>query len=306
MNGDVTVSDLEDVLVRKYARLSARLRDAADYLRAHQIDVATRSLRVISEQSGIAPATFSRLARALEFEDYEAMREVLRRALGRKSPSLSDRVAALQASADAEGSAPFLHRQSEACAANIRALAQTLDLTRLDRCVELLDKAPQVVVAGALSSRGIAEYAAYLGHYVSPRWRVLAQPGTSIAADVSDLGDGDVLLAITMAPFAASSLAAAEHAAAAGAHVVVITDTLHCPALGHAGISLVVPTGSPQFFSSYAAALVLIETLIGMLVARRGPAAQVRISRIETLGGALGETRRPDTRMTVNQQGESR
>ena len=49
------------------------------------------------------------------------------------------------------------------------------------------------------------------------------------------------------------------------------------------------PSDSPQFFSSYAATLVLVETIIGMLVARAGPEAMDRIAEVEARNHRLEE-----------------
>ena len=56
---------LEDRIAESYTDLSAKLKDAADFVVANQMDVAARSLRSVSAASGVSPATLSRLARSL-------------------------------------------------------------------------------------------------------------------------------------------------------------------------------------------------------------------------------------------------
>ena len=62
------------------------------------------------------------------------------------------------------------------------------------------------------------------------------------------------------------------------------------PAIEFSSHSFVVPTESPQFFSSYAATLVLIETIITMLLARAGDEAEDMIRAAENQIHVLGET----------------
>ncbi|MHC0054407.1 MurR/RpiR family transcriptional regulator [Actibacterium sp. D379-3] len=286
MPGSVSI---EDKIAAQYSGLSAKLRDAADFVAAHPVDVATRSLRSISASSGLAPATFSRLARALGFDSYEELRELSRYAVGRRMVSFSEKASRLQAETATGPQPPFFQRQAAACVANIEAATRLIDPARLEAAVERLDKARNVVLFGALGSTGIVEYMAYIGNYFAANWSIAGRMGASLATAMADLSAEDALIVVTKPPFARRSVLAAEMAAERGAYVVVITDTHVCPALRHASAGFILPSDSPQFFSSYAATLVLMETIIGMLVARAGPDAQARIEEVEARNHRLDE-----------------
>ena len=73
----------------------------------------------------------------------------------------------------------------------------------------------------------------------------------------------------------------------------MITDSHSSPALEFADHGFIVPTESPQFFSSYASTLVLIETIVTMLLARAGDDAEDMIREAENQIHALGETWTP-------------
>ncbi len=92
---------IEDRISDSYSDLSAKLKEAADYVVAHQVDVAARSLRSVSAASGVSPATLSRLARTLGFETYEEMREMCRNAVGGRAMSFSERAERLKRDQDA-------------------------------------------------------------------------------------------------------------------------------------------------------------------------------------------------------------
>ena len=278
---------IEDRIAVSYADLSAKLKDAADYVVANQVDVAARSLRSVSAASGVSPATLSRLARTLGFETYEDMRELCRDAVGGRAMSFSERAERLKL--DKEEGVTFLQRQSGACIANITDMAEAMDRQRLDEVVDTLAGARNVVLFGALSSTGIAEYLAYLANYFSTNWTLAGRMGASLGAALSSLGESDVLFVVTKTPYAARAVRAAEMARASGARTVVLTDSHTCPALQHATYSFIVPSESPQFFSSYAATLVLMETIIAMLLARSGEDAVQRIRDVESRNRRLGE-----------------
>lgn len=280
---------IEDKIAAEYGTLSAKLRDAADYVAENPVDVATRSLRSISAASGLAPATFSRLARALGFASYEEMRELSRAAVGRRYVSFSERVSRLQAEAATGAQPPFLTRQASACAANIEAMARLIDPARLEAAVDRLHQARSVVLFGALGSTGIVEYMAYTASYFAPNWRLAGRMGASLATAMADLAAEDALVVLTKPPFSRRAIRAAEMGRERGAYVVVITDTHACPALQWADQGFILPSDSPQFFSSYAASLVLAEAIVGMLAARAGPTAKHRIEEVEALNHRLEE-----------------
>lgn len=282
------ITEIRDRIAAEYAGLSSKLQDAADFVAENPVDVATRSLRAVSASSGLAPATFSRLARALGFKSYEGMRELSRQAVGRKYTSFSERVDRLQAE-EQEAHTPFLLRQATACIDNLRMMGDAIDPARLDDAVSHLLGARQRVLFGVFGSTGIAEYFAYLGNYVLSGWHVAGRNGASVSMAIADLGPQDALVIITKPPFARRAVLAAEMGREQGAYVIVITDTHTCPALKNANAGFIVPTDSPQFFSSYSATIVLIETMIGMLVSRAGPQARARIRDVEERNRRLGE-----------------
>ncbi len=279
----------ENQLLDDYKALSQKLRVAADYVVANPVDVATRSLRSVSTASGLAPATFSRLARALGFETYEDLRELARDSVYKKVSSFSAKASQLQADARSGDHAPFLLRQSTACMANIDALADGIDLALLETVAETMHRAERVLLLGALGSAGIVEYMSYLTNFFSGKYQLASCVGASMGSMLADMDEKDAILIVTKPPFARHALQTAEMAKSQGVFVVVITDTPDCPALRHADAEFVLHTDSPQFFSSYAATIVLIETMIGMLVARAGPVAQKRISDVEARNHQLDE-----------------
>lgn len=254
---------------------------------ANPLDIASRSLRSISHDSKVSPATFSRLSRALGYDTFEAMKEVSRRSVDQQVVSLSAKAELLRAGTPSGQS--MLSRQSEACIENIQTFLNRADERKLEETATLLREANSVVLLGALASTGITEYMAYLAQFFAPNWSLAGRMGASLGSQAAQLRKGDVVFIVTMRPYAQRAVAAAKLARAAQADVVLITDALECPALAHASHSFVVPTDSPQFFSSYVVTLVLIETLIAMIVAASEADATAAIRKVEAKNQELGE-----------------
>lgn len=280
---------IQDHVAHYYSSLSGRLREAADYVVANPVDVATRSLRQISVSTGLAPATFTRLAKSMEFESFEQLRDLCRNSVEVKPFPFSEKAARLVRERDAGESQPFLHRHISACITNIDVMSRHLDLDALERSADFLVNARNVVLFGAYSSTGIVDYFSYLSRYFAPQWRVAGHHGGSLSASLTGLDERDAMVLLTKAPFAKRGILAAKMASDHGVRLMLITDNHSCPALDYAETHFIIPSDSPQFFSSYVASLVLIETLIGMLVSRAGPQAKTRIEEIETSNRRYGE-----------------
>ena len=278
----------EQQLSGKYGLLSTKLKEAADFVVSNPVDVATRSLRTISKDAKLSPATFSRMSTALGYESYEDLREVLRYSMERQAGSFSSRVEKLQKRHE-DSDESFFASHLVACTTNLERLSTSIDVPTLERCVERLHSARRVLVAGALGSTGVAEYLTYMASFITDNWSMAHRMGASMASGLVGISEQDVFVVITKPPFATLTIKAAEEAAASGAYVIVITDTHTCPALIFASASLIVPTESSHFFSSYASTLVLSEVMIGMLASRAGPSARTRIAEVEDRNRTLNE-----------------
>lgn len=278
---------LEDRVSEKYADLSAKLRDAADFVVANQVDVAARTLRSVSAAGNFSPATLSRLARALGFDTYESLRELCRETVSVRSLSFFERAELLKETSNT--AEIMFDRQASACIGNVSKLGETLDRTRLALAVEALANARTVVLFGAFGSTGIVEYMAYLANYFSTNWTLAGRMGSSLGAALSSLTAEDVVLVVTKAPYAARAVRAVEIARQSGSQTIVISDSHACPANKFATFPFIVPSESPQFFSSYAASLALMETIIAMLIARSGDRTLERIRDVERQNESLGD-----------------
>lgn len=247
------------------------------------VDTASRPLRSVAQESGIAPATFSRLAKALGYESFDALRESLRRRIGEQVHSFADRAHAIQVGDS------FAETHAAACCENLGALMRGMDIDKLNAAADRLHAARRVYLFGALGATGIVEYLSYLAHFCSDKWVLVGRQGSSLGGGLIDIGAEDALIVVTKPPFSSRARHAAELAHDQGAYVMTITDTLSCPTLQKSATTFIVPTESPHFYSSYVATLALLEILIGLVVGRAGPDARDRIAKVEQSNRRLDE-----------------
>ncbi|MEM6462968.1 MAG: MurR/RpiR family transcriptional regulator [Pseudomonadota bacterium] len=284
---------INDLIGLHYRSLSPQLKLAANHVIDNHEDVASRSLRAIAVSSKLNPPTFSRLARALGLNSYEEMRELCRAEIKYRSSTFAEKAGLLQSEIEIDGGGgprtPFALRQSASAIRNIGDLADGLDYAKLQIVANRLIASQRVFLAGSMSSEGFVDYMGYLGSLAFTNWNVVGQGGVSAATALSGLTGKDSLLVIMKNPYARRSVDAARLAHESGAFVVLITDAIACPAVAFSNHHFIVPTDSPQFFSSYAATLVLLESLMGMVVSRSGQKVQERLKEVETNNHRLGE-----------------
>lgn len=270
----------EQELAKRYVDLSAKLKQAADYVVSNPIEVATRSLRSISADVGVAPVTFTRLARAIGYASYEELREEMRNSVGRRAGTFSDSVERLQ-SEHAPDDQSYAAEHISSCLSNLTLLKNEIDPLEFNRAIDRLHDSRKVVLLGALGSTGAAEYMSYTADFIADNWQLAGRMGSSLGSSMMSINDKDALIVITKAPHANQAIQAAELANSMGAFVLIITDSHKCPSLAHASSHFIVPTDSSHFFSSYVATIALIEAMIGLLAVKAGEPARDRISKVE-------------------------
>ncbi|HKL65826.1 MAG TPA: MurR/RpiR family transcriptional regulator, partial [Roseovarius sp.] len=127
-------ASFEQRLSRNFDGLSEKLRQAGEYVAAHPVDTATRSLRAVANDSGLAPATFSRFARAIGYRSFEDLREAMREKIGERVNSFAERAERLQAAHEA-GETGFFEAHLGACQSNLEALRRDIDHALLEQAV---------------------------------------------------------------------------------------------------------------------------------------------------------------------------
>lgn len=275
-----TDRDLRQLVAARAASLSPTLRQAADYVLKNPDMIAMHSLRKVAEETAINPPTFTRLAKSLGFENYEALRELCRRGLQQTSGSFADKAALLQRR-QGKGRGSFLPTHAAASMTNIEALVEATDLEALADAADRLARARSVVLVGSLSSAALIDYLCYMARMAFPHWRTVLRNHETLAMGLSELKSHDAMIVLSHKPYASHTVVAAARARDAGVPVIAVTDSYASPIAVDATHVFVTPNDSPHFFASAVPLAVLFEALLSMVVRRSGKKAQERIAAIE-------------------------
>jgi len=271
-----------------YPTLSPQLKRAAKYVLDNPTEIAILSMRQVAGKAEVGPNTMIRLTRALDFTRYEDFREPFRQALRVSSGAFPDRARSLQSIAGASSSAELVSRLAAANLDNLERAFHNTGVVELQATADRFRKARQVYVLGLGSCFSLAYYFYYVARMALPQLVLLRGHAGLLFDELSDMGKGDLLFALSLAPYTRDTVKVAGFAKERGAAIVTLTDSLASPLAPGAVQVLIAPTASPQFFPSLVASAALVEALAALVVARGGAKVIENISKADRLREQLG------------------
>ncbi|MGC6484553.1 MAG: MurR/RpiR family transcriptional regulator [Candidatus Puniceispirillales bacterium] len=282
--------NISQLIERRMQGLSPRMQAAAAFVSANPIEVSCRSMRYIAEVTELPPPTFSRLARELGFGNYEEMKEACRRSARDTYSGYRDRAENLRAlQADRESQTNFHIEYGMQAIRNIDETLLHTNGETLTRMAETLLDARHVFVNAQLGTGHLGAYMVYVASLAFDNWQMLGQETQSVAAQIRQLGPRDVVLSLGCQPYAQRTLHQMEYARKAGAQCLAITDTVSAPLFGRADTAVVAETAAPHFFASQVSMIYLVETLLGLMVAKSPNPIQDVLHITELFSEQIGE-----------------
>ena len=255
--------------------LSPRLAAVADWVEAHPESIAVDTLAEIAARAGTHPSTLVRFANRFGFGGFAELQRLYKRHVHEHFNDYGARIRELRVSlGDGEVSAPrLLGEFAEANRAALEALIAGTDPEALERAVALLDEARAVHVCGIRRAFPVAMYFAYALPHLGLACHAIDGLGLMHVEQARCVREGEVLVAITFAPYARATREVVATARARGARVILITDEGACPSASHADVSFAVRDAEARSFRSLNSSLCLAQTLCIALGYRREGAA---------------------------------
>ena len=282
--------NIRHVIEDRADSLTPQLRQAADYIAANPIEVSFRSMRYIAGKTGLAPPTFTRLARSLGFASYESLKEACRATAKDTYSGYHDRAEALRVGhATANGRTPFHAAYGQQSMRNINDTMINATSDSVERIAATLGAARRVFVNAQMGQRHIGSYASYVASLAFDNWEVLGVDPASTGSQIRRLTADDAMICLSVSPYAASTLSIAESGRARGATIIAITDSPTAPLAECADDILVAATANQHFFASQLGTMYLIEVILGLMVAKSGVNVQSNLAQTELFSTESGE-----------------
>ncbi len=286
----MTRNDLIHHIKKVCVELSGQSIDAAHYLINNAEEIPFLSMREVARRAEIQPVSLVRLAQKIGYSGYIELRQQFIDTIPKRNQRDTQSIKRNELSARALiaeiGGEPDLRAFVNAFfAAELAIVEQArahLSEERLQRAAELLATAPRVYVIGRRTAFTPAFTLSYALHKARPQVIVLDSPGGAPESSLDDIVPGDVLVAVTFAPFNRLVHRLAKKASLSGAQIIAITDSFAAPIGKIAGPLHFVAQSSGRAFPESALGAIAVANLLAVLTINQlGKTAQDRIRENE-------------------------
>jgi len=251
--------DFTQLTAEHYDQLTKSEKRIADYMRQNQDEVAFLSAAEIAKQLNLSEATMVRFSRALGFDSYPAMREVLQakfRNLVTHSARLRSRLDDLREAGD------IFERLVASEIAFMTESLQSLDRDALNAAVELLRTHQRVFVFGLGPSISLVDLLEIRltrsARHVIP----LKTSGKEMLEPMLLMNDSDLLIAIGFFNMTPTLQMVLDYANEHKTPAILVTDTLGPMVGDKADVVLKARRGPVSAFHSLTVPMTIINTLL--------------------------------------------
>jgi len=265
--------------------LPMRLQEVGRFVAANDYDATTRSMRDLASVAGADPASFTRLAKALGYSGWDALRAALTEARrpAQVSP-FSGRTRGRRQGPNADVSLV-----SDKLEADVAGLAR-ISSDAVAGAARALHAAKRVWIAGFRSCRSVAELLNYELRLFRPDDVQLVGGSGPEDLDFGAFRSGDAVVVIGFAPYSAVSVLSARTAHRAHARVIAIADSVTAPmAEGADHVLLYEAASSPGFFPSLTGAIAIAQSLAAVTFSLGGAGAKKRLEETEVRLAAMSQ-----------------
>ncbi|WP_116133363.1 MurR/RpiR family transcriptional regulator [Tropicimonas sp. IMCC34043] len=271
---------VRDRIVERFDAMSPQLQAAARYILEHSQEVALVSMRELARNAGVQPATMTRLAKFLGLAGFEDIRVHFSDALRLRADGFAAR-AIERDNAGTEAGSGLAHRMLQSLSGQIARLSEPESLARLQAVADRLAAARRVYVLGLRSCHSVAWHFHYVMTLLGDKSVHLDGPAGTGVDGLLRAGDQDVLLVISISPYALQTLEIARLAREKKIGIVAITDSEVSPLIGISEASILCATESQTFFHTLTPALAVSEVLCGLLANRDRQASLDALQRAD-------------------------
>lgn len=286
---------LTDRIAEAFETLAPQMQAAARFVLDRPSDVALLSMREQARRAGVQPHTMTRFAQSLGFTGYDELRDLYAAAIREGDLGFSEKAGRQVARQKQTGDEALAAEIAQTISRQVAGFTDPRMLERLAAAARRLGSAERIYCLGLRSCFGVVSQFAYVMSFLGER-AVLLDSGAGTGLDpLRNVGPGDAMLAVSVAPYMRATVEGADYATGRGAALVAITDSPASPLARIAREAIIVPTESPSFYHAISPAFVAAEILAALIAGRGGDISLAAIRRTEDQMRAFGIHLRPDS-----------
>jgi DNA-binding MurR/RpiR family transcriptional regulator len=267
-----TVDQLLKRISQEYEQLSKQLKLIARHVEAHRDHLGLEGIQDVARQCGVQPSAVVRFAKHFGFTGFSEMQRIFRDGLAKQiAPSRNYQTRIRDAIESGSGTlspADIAHEFIGGSIAGMQELQNGLSTAHFKKAVDLLAGAQAVWIAGSRRSFPVAVYLDYALQHTDMRVGLVSGLGSMHEGQMRSVRPGDVMIAISFAPYAEETVSVAEEAVKRGAKLIAVTDSRMSPLARDAQVSFIVQDNVTFGFRSLTATMGLAQSLFIALAYR--------------------------------------
>jgi DNA-binding MurR/RpiR family transcriptional regulator len=267
-----TVDQLLKRISQEYEALSKQLKLIARHVEQHRDHLGLEGIQEVASQCGVQPSAVVRFAKHFGFSGYSELQRIFRDGLSRQiAPGRTYRARireVIEAGGRDLSSADIAQEFLTGSIAAMQELQSGLHGPTFRKAVDLLADADAIWIAGSRRSFPVAAYLEYALQHTDKRIVLISALGSMHFGQVRAVRKGDVMIAVSFAPYAEETIAVASEAQRRGARLIAITDSRMSPLARDAQIVLPVQDNATFGFRSLTSTMGLAQSLFIALAYR--------------------------------------
>jgi DNA-binding MurR/RpiR family transcriptional regulator len=261
---------LKELIVKRFDKLSQRLQQVANFIVSQPMFVAVETMSKIADQANVPLSTLSRFANTMGFSGFSQMQALFRDQYLNRPRDYRERVLQAREQDTVAADSPVAIFQDFGTA-NIEALERlqvSLSPQKLERAVELMDKAETIYIHGMRRAYPVAFYLWYALVNSDNNVVLLDDIGGMQTAMARRMNKNDVLVAVTFANYAPETRDMIEHAFNKEVPIVALTDNQMIEQASKINVCFEVEEGENMGFRSLSCTMHLAQSLAVSLMCR--------------------------------------
>ncbi len=272
------VQDLIDKINKSRPKMSKGQRAISDYIISNYDKAAFMTAAKLGKTVGVSESTVSRYAMQLGYEGYPELQQAFQRLIKNKLTTLQRMELSSQ-----QSSSDILKNVLKTDISNIRTTLDNIDDGAFEQIVEQICTAENVYLLGLRSAATTIQFMGYYLNFILPNVHVVTSGVNDIIEQMSHIGKGDVLIALSFPRYAKRAVDGAEFAKKRGAGVAVITDSEYSPLVRFADMVLYARSDMTSFVDSLVAPLSLVNAILIALSMKMKQESMESFSNLENI-----------------------
>jgi DNA-binding MurR/RpiR family transcriptional regulator len=268
----MTVEQLLKRVSQEYEALSKQLKVIARHIEQHRDHLGLEGIQDVAAQCGVQPSAVVRFAKHFGFSGYTELQRIFRDGLSRQiAPSRNYKARirdVIESGAGSLSAVEIAHEFLGGSIAGMQELQNSLNGPHFKKAVDLLEATEVVWICGSRRSFPVAAYLDYALQHTDKRIMLVSGLGSMHEGQTRSVRAGDVIVAISFAPYAEETVSVAQQAVQRGAKLIAITDSRMSPLARDAQVALVVQDNSTFGFRSLTSTMGLAQSLFIALAYR--------------------------------------